>query len=100
MGNVELLSNSNRDSFYKNIPTHTLRDRAYKRVKSLKNNISYYILEGNVKNRSLYCYIDYGYKKETSKVYYWELQDIDCYEDKDFKMIKLKNLIELLNTGM
>lgn len=97
MGEIELLSSNNRDSFYKGIPKYTLRDRVYKRVKSLKNNVSYYILEGDINNRSLYCYIDYGHMQETAKVFYWELQEIDCYVDKDFKIIKLKNLIELLN---
>ena len=39
MRNIELLGNSNRDAFYKGIPKYTLRDRVYKRVKSLKNSI-------------------------------------------------------------
>lgn len=96
---IELLNNENRESFYKNIPVKTLRDRVYKRVKSLKNNITYYIIEGNPKTRELYCYIDYGHdnKREIVRTYYWELQDNDCYIDKDFKQIKLKQLIELLN---
>ena len=97
MRNIELLGNSNRDAFYKGIPKYTLRDRVYKRVKSLKNSITYYVLEGDITNRSLFCYIDYGHKKETAKVFFWELEEVDSYEDKDFKMIKLKDLIRDLS---
>ena len=90
--NIELLNSSNREEFYKVIPTKSLRDTVYRRVRSLDSNTTYYILDGNIKDRSLYCYIDYGYKRNEAKIFYWELEDSNCYIDNDFKTTRLNKI--------
>lgn len=81
MGNIELLTEHNKDIVFSNIPSVNENNMVYMKIKSLRGNCIWYVLEN--KGKALTCFI-VGATTIKRDVYLWELWDSSCYIDKNF----------------